>query len=214
VVADVVAGKVVMRMTRKATITARVGGESRRIPACGEPAPQPGTGWSTLAWTSAEDSGGIAAVVPFLLLRRHLAQSRIAALMLVLMVAVVGVVVGDTMGGSDAASWRVTGGVVREVTGGVVRDWGGNCCRYSSRNWHAFSSVFLCHGVRESSDSGGPAAARNGSPCLCLRHLMMAPTLAATVQQTPMAAIRSVAVLEWGLLLRPTSQSWAWTGLM
>ncbi|KAK3280109.1 hypothetical protein CYMTET_12039 [Cymbomonas tetramitiformis] len=99
VVAAVVAGKVVMRMTRKATITARAGGESRRIPAC--------------------------AVVPSLLLRRHMAQPRIVAMTLVPMAAVVGVVVGDTTGGSDAASWR--------VTGGVACDWEGNFCRYSSR---------------------------------------------------------------------------------
>ncbi|KAK3253549.1 hypothetical protein CYMTET_37204 [Cymbomonas tetramitiformis] len=43
--AAVVAGKAAMRMTRKATKTVRVGGESRRMPACDEPAPRPGTGW-------------------------------------------------------------------------------------------------------------------------------------------------------------------------
>ncbi|KAK3240914.1 hypothetical protein CYMTET_49279 [Cymbomonas tetramitiformis] len=105
----VVAGKTAIRMTMNATIAARVGDEGRRTPARGESAPQLGMGRSQEhPGVSAGDGGGIAVVVPNLLLRRHLDQSRITALILVLTVAVAGVVVGDTVGGSDAASWRAT----------------------------------------------------------------------------------------------------------
>ncbi|KAK3267385.1 hypothetical protein CYMTET_24055 [Cymbomonas tetramitiformis] len=63
------------------------------------------------------------------------------------------------------------------------------------QNWHTFSPVSLCHGARVSSDSGRPATARNGPPCVSPSHLTTAHVLAATAMQKQMAAIGSVPVL-------------------
>ncbi|KAK3285591.1 hypothetical protein CYMTET_6812 [Cymbomonas tetramitiformis] len=90
--AAVAAGRMAMRMTMHATMVALVGGEGRRTPARVESVPQLG---------------------------RLLAQSRIAAVILVLTVAAAGFVAGGTVGGYGVAPWRVAGAVVYGMTGWV-----------------------------------------------------------------------------------------------